>query len=499
MASNDTNSSTNGALGPAGGGTAVATRVGGRGRASVTLRGASDQQQSLADLMDPANRSLADALKIAYRLLQIAIICLIGLYLASGFQVIQLNQRGLRLTFGKVTGENLVPGLTASWPAPIGDLLRVDMSEQQLEIKEPFFPALSPEEEKVLRDPAKREQGLKGGMPSLDPDRDGQLLTADGSIVHTRWQVTYKRSEDGRSLRTISDREPGANETPETQIVTAAVRRGVVKAAASMTIDEVLYNQPDASRPAGTFRSVAELAKAEAQKVLDEMDTGIQLQQVTITDRMPPRNIIENFNQVQSAQAEASKEVDEARGQARQILSEAAGEAAPAVLALIDRYEADLAKGDKAGAEATLDRLHKGMLGEPFAGREGEPPLSISGRVAQTMSDARQYRTSTVAEAKTQALVYASQLQAYRSNPQVFLASSWSNAMKTFMTHESVQSMVLPADTARVVMTINKDPELEKLREQKALEEAGRKAQEERRRQAERDRFEASRVTTGGG
>jgi predicted secreted Zn-dependent protease len=67
------------------------------------------------------------------------------------------------------------------------------------------------------------------------------------------------------------------------------------------------------------------------------------------------------------------------------------------------------------------------------------------------------------------------------------------------MTHESVQSMVLPADTARVVMTINKDPELEKLREQKALEEAGRKAQEERRRQAERDRFEASRVTTGGG
>jgi membrane protease subunit HflK len=493
MASNDGIPQFNGS--GSSGASAVATRPGGRGRASVTLRGGSDQSQSLQDLMDPANKSLTDALKIAYRLLQAAIVCLILLYLASGFQVVQLNQRGLRLTFGGISGQNIAPGLTASWPSPIGDLLRVDMSEQAMEIRNAFFPSLTQDEEKTLKDPAKREQGLKGGMPNLDPDRDGQLLTADGSIVHTRWQVTYKRSEDGMSLRTIADKNPDEAETPETQIVTAAVRRGVVKAAASMTIDEVLYNQPDPSRPAGTFRAVADVAKIEAQRLLDEMKTGIQLQQVTITDKMPPRSIIENFNKVQSAQAEASQTVDEARGTARQILSETAGEAAPLVLTLIDRYEAELAKGNNAGAEQILAQLHEGMSGKPMTAGPDAPPTIVSGRVAQELAAAQQYRTSVVAEAQTQAVVYQSQLQAYRSNPQVFLASTWNNAMKTFMTHPSVQTMVLPSDVSKIVMTINKDPEIAKEREQQLLEEAGRKAREERQKAAARDRYEASKQT----
>src|SRR5437660_231863 len=101
----------------------------GRRGASVTLRPASagdgQRAQSVGELMDPANRSLADALKIAYRLLLLAIGVMIVLFAFSGVQQVQVTEVGVREFLGKLETVNLEQGLRFSWPQPIGNILKV--------------------------------------------------------------------------------------------------------------------------------------------------------------------------------------------------------------------------------------------------------------------------------------------------------------------------------------------------------------------------------------
>ncbi|MBY0262141.1 MAG: hypothetical protein K2Q20_07335 [Phycisphaerales bacterium] len=456
----------------------------GRQRASVTLRQQGQATtQTMSDLMDPANRSLADALKIAFRLLQGSIVLMVGLYVASGYQQVEEGQRGVRLMLGKIDQENIPPGPNWSAPAPIGDMLRVNTGVQSLDIKEAFFPRLSADEEKMLADPKMRENSLGGGANSLDPDYDGVLLTGDGSIVHARWRVTYKRTDDGRSLRNIAQEPPASDamdqRSIEERLVAAAVQRGIVHAASKMTIDQVL---------AGLAR---EPAREEANRMLQALDAGIAIQSVDMTDKMPPRQVIKNFNDVQAAQAEAAKAVEEARGDARQMLAETAGEAAPALLAKIDTYEKQLATKD-AGAEATLAAIHDVMMRR--ASTSGGTPLDVtlSGRVARVVGEAEQYRTSVATRAESDAGVFEAKRQAFKANPSVFLSNEWTDAVGSFMRRDTVQALALPANLSRTVLMINRDPELQKALEQERLERIGEEARQKRAREAERARFEAS-------
>jgi hypothetical protein len=69
------------------------------GPASVTIRRRDDGDGlDGAPSLDPATKSLADALRITYRLLQASMVVLIGLYVLSGFQSVKESERGIRLT-----------------------------------------------------------------------------------------------------------------------------------------------------------------------------------------------------------------------------------------------------------------------------------------------------------------------------------------------------------------------------------------------------------------
>lgn len=459
----------------------------GRQRASVTLRDQGQAAtQSMSDLMDPANRSLADALKIAFRLLQGSILLMGALYIASGYQQVEEGQRGVRVLLGKIDQESIPPGPNWSAPAPIGDMLRVNTGVQSLDLKDAFFPRLSADEEKMLADPKMREVSLSGGVGSLDPDNDGMLLTGDGSIVHTRWRVTYKRTDDARSLRNIAQETPDSDDrdqrTIEERLVAAAVQRGIVHAAARMSIDQVL---------AGLAR---EPAREEANRILQKLDAGVSVQSVEMTDKMPPRPVIKNFNDVQAAQAEAAKAVEEARGDARQKLAETAGEAAPLLLTLIDSYEKQLATRD-ARAEQTLGSIHDVMMRRAST-VDGKPvDVTLSGRVAQVVSESEQYRTSVATRAEADARVFEAKREAYRANPSVFLSNEWTDAVRSFMRRDNVQALSLPANLTRTVLMINRDPELQRALEQERLEREGIKAREQRNKEAERQRFEGSKTS----
>lgn len=461
--------------------------------ASVTLRNDGSRAQSVSELMDPANKSLTDALRIAYRLLMLAIIVMIVLFAFSGVQQVAETERGVRTTFGRLNERVLEPGLHFSWPQPIGDVIKIETSDQKVEEKKAFFPNLSDAEERQIADPQQGIQSLAdGGRDSLDPDTDGSLLTGDGFLVHTRWLVTYRRSTSSdRPFRTIST-EPGAGEARdqmERQIVSAAIRRSIVQAAARRTIDEVLNDLPGSGRPAGTPR-FSEAAGAEAQEMLKQLDAGLEIQSFTMTAKMPPRRLVKEFNAVQSAQSEAARARQDAEAVARQTLTNVAGDAAPLILSQIDRYERHLADGKTADAERVLTTIQDIMLRKAVEIDGQQVVPATSGEVARLLADAEQYRSSIVAKNQSNATSFAAKLATYRANPQVFLTSEWADALGTMMARENVQTLLLPPELQSTVVRINRDPTIEKAIIAKLQNDEALKSQEERAKRRQRELFE---------
>ncbi|MBY0310622.1 MAG: hypothetical protein K2W85_00990 [Phycisphaerales bacterium] len=461
--------------------------------ASVTLREDGSRVQSVNELMDPANKSLTDALRIAYRLLMLAIIVMIVLFAFSGVQQVAETERGVRTTFGRLDDRVLEPGLHFSWPQPIGDVIKIETSDQKVEEKKAFFPNLSDAEERQIADPQQGIQSLaEGGRDSLDPDTDGSLLTGDGFLVHTRWLVTYRRSTSSdRPFRTISS-EPGAGadrDQMERQIVSASIRRAIVKAAAERTIDEVLNDLPATGRPSGTPR-FSEAAGVEAQAMLKQLDAGLEIQSFTMREKMPPRRLVKEFNAVQSAQSEAAKARQEAEAIARQTLTNVAGDAAPLLLSQIDRYEKQLADGKTSEAAETLKTIQDIMLRRPVVIDGQQVVPTTSGEVAQMLADAEQYRSSVVAKSQSDATSFTAKLATFRANPQVFLTSEWSDALGTMMARENVQTMLLPPSLQSSVLRINRDPNIEKAIIAKLQQDEALKAQIERANKRQRELFE---------
>jgi membrane protease subunit HflK len=450
----------------------------------VTLRDQQAGEPDVASLMDPATRSLADALKITYRLLQVAMVGMGGLFLMSGFQAVKEGEKGIRLVLGKVESDDLPPGFQFTLPEPFGEIIKVSTGNTTVKLDREFFPNL-PEDDRN-----RTVDQLKGrGRWKLDPASDGSLITADFNIAHARVNVTYRRERVVENARNI-------NPEDETRIVKAAVSRGVVHATAGVSIDELLKLQPDEKRR-GAYVPVAEKAKAVAQQTLDQLGAGIKIADVAVVDRTAPLTLIGDFEKVQTNESNAKQEVEKAGQDRVKALADAAGrEAAEALLKLIDRYDRALLSGDQGGASAvlgTIDRLMDGQSVEV----DGETLAAglISGEVSKRLSAAREYRSSVVSRAAADASLFAVKRDAYAKNPQVVVTGDWSEAFSAFMARDQVELFLLPPGTRMLELSLNRDPELMRSQEIKSQRSAAEKRAIEENTKMQRDQFET--ITPG--
>jgi regulator of protease activity HflC (stomatin/prohibitin superfamily) len=457
-----------------------------RRRGRVTLRESGQSGSSMQDMLDPASRSLTDALKITFRLLQVAMVFILGAFLLSGFQRVNESERGLRLTFGRIAAKDLQPGFQASLPEPLGELIRVGTGEQTIELRQEFFPRLSEQDELAIKDKGLQQLGANANN-ALDPDADGALLTADGNIVHARVTVTYRRVDAARTVQSIADDSPqrSTGESVETRMVRAAVRQGMVHGAAVVSVDEFLNSTPDRGR-VGAFVPVESIAKQVAQQALDALESGIEIQSLSLTSESAPRFLVNDFSQVTSAQATAQRQVADAELARRERLNEVAGGAAEIILAQIARYERELEGGEPDKAEVTLGAIHKLLLKQPVE-IDGKPVTAETfGRASNLLTDAQQYRTNVVSRSQADAGLFAAKRQEFTSNPLVMVHNEWTQALGDFMQRPSVQAMMLPLSTGRVALQINRDPAI--AREQEAQQaEAEAKAANDARIRARRE------------
>lgn len=439
-----------------------------RRAASITLREA-DAREARSASMEAANQSLTDALRIVYRLLQFVMIGLVVLFAFSGLQQVNEGEVGMKVSFGRVTAERLEPGFQFSFPYPLGEIVKIPTSTVTLEVLNAFWPQ--------GLDPARPADQQGFGKQSLEPGVDGSLLTADFNIAHAQVAVSYHRADPVNYTKNLY-------RDHETSTVRAAVERATVHIAAGVLIDDLLKRALSES-PAGEGRenSLESRIRDEAQRMLDTMESGIRVDRVVLREVRPPQRTAQAFRQVNDSVTTAAKEREEADRERSEQLTGVAGSAFQPLLDLIDETERRLALGDTEGADEVLSLINAifdGTYdGTTVLNGVAYPPIQIAGEVAQRISEAQQYRSTSVARARTRAETFRAKLAQYRANPKVALSYELMDAYSQFLKTETVQTFFVPTGTEPLTIKIGPDPdfarEIERAIKRRDLEENERR------------------------
>ncbi len=392
--------------------------------------------------MDAANQSLADALRITYRFLQLGMVVLLVLFVFSGFQKINEGERGIAVFLGKPTRANLEPGAHLTWPYPIGELIRIGGGAVEVPISRIFMP----NRPGTTSDDALLEVPLDqfGNMGRLNPSRDGSLITSDLNIAHTQWTANYHRSNHMRYIENVlPEQEPA--------LVVAAVRRGVVQVIAETSIDDLLKKSAE---------SIAASVRVIAQETLDELETGITIDRIVLVRKTPPLFLLDQFASVQSAAQNAGKAREDALLERDQMLNEVAGRAAPVLISMIEAYERHIELGEDEEARALLADIDTVLAGGEV-NYQGQSTLAlVSGEVSEILNRAQSYATARVSESIADLEQFKAKQVQFEANPMLMVARDWSLAMGEFLEKDFVSIFYLP-EGAQAELIISDDPDIE--------------------------------------
>lgn len=456
-------------------------------RASLILRQDSVRDERVAS-MDAANRSLADALRITYRLIQGVLVVLVVLFLFSGLRQIDQSEIGIKVSFGRITDRNLQPGAHLSLPFPLGEVIPVSTAQRVLRFQDSFTHGQF--------NPASRLENQQFTPGSLNPELDGMLLTADTNLAHATFSVAYRRSRPAEYLEELY--------TPhEEDLIRLIAERAVVHTVAGVTIDELLQRASSGpqvleAEPSGEEidgepvspqqreSSIEQLVRLRMQSALDELQVGIEIDQAALQQVFAPLTIREDFVRVNQVDAQATQARQRAEQERRSGLNSVAGSAYEVLLDLIDEYGLLLEAGDKEDARrilAVIQSIFRGELQGQRLEIEGKEysDVRLAGQAASVLSGARRYRQTVVSEARRRADTFETKLALYHSNPALFLLTEYREAMAIFRSYDHVQAFMMPPD-AKIEILVNNDPQSARERSAAERERASREVLRQRER-----------------
>ena len=220
----------------------------------------------------PKNNSGSGGFTLPTTALILAAIALIGIiWVMSGFYIINEQERGVVLRFGKYHSE-LFPGLR--WQPPlIDDVTRINQTRV-------------------------RDQNFRGDM-----------LTEDENIVQITLQVQYKIGSGKDFVLNVRNPEQSLG------VATDSALRHVV---GSSTLDDVITS--------GRAR-IASSIRERVQQYLDTYGTGLEIRGVNILEAKPPDPVKPAFDDVIKAREDKVRVVNEATAYANGIVPEARGQA----------------------------------------------------------------------------------------------------------------------------------------------------------------------------
>lgn len=392
--------------------------------------------------LDPANQSLADALRVSFWILKTVMILLVIAFLGwsrhSGFFTVPPQQQALVLRFGAIEGPGApkLPGNHWSWPYPIESRVMVDVRVKSFEVETFFF----------ARDARMRTQPLEKlvlGGGTLTPGQDGCLITGDHNILHAIWAVEYQVTDIRDYLQNVSD---------EKALVSAALNNAVLRTVAHYKADDLLSDR------------IAEI-QAEARKQTDEhlakLNAGISVRSVSVKMPTPPLQVLSAFLAVNESVSEADRLRTEAQREADDILNAVAGPAHEKLADAISRYELARGKKDDAAAGRIQEEIDALLLSDETKGQAGE-----------MLDAARSYKTDWIQAIRAEADYFLQLKAKYDANPEIVLRRLWLDTRQDIL--ENAVYKVFLAKGEPLIIDINKPPRWDKAEKKAQLEAVGK-------------------------
>jgi regulator of protease activity HflC (stomatin/prohibitin superfamily) len=392
--------------------------------------------------LDPAQQSLADALRVSFGILKAAMLLALVAYAFSGTFSVGSNEVALRLRFGDYVGAPgdrvLERGTYIAAPFPIEQVVKIDTRPATLVLDREFWYQIDDTDQGMTRDQIRNARARP-----LNPLRDGSLVTGDLNIAHARWTVTYRVVDPVAYVTNVGDR-PLAE-----RLVRCAIQQGIVQAVAQLPADDLLKGVVN-----------REVATAVAQRRLDEMATGLVVDQLSLDKVSAPVSVIGSFDAVTTAETDRSQRILAAQQDRSRILGEVAGEGSERFLALLDRFERASETGSPAEAAAVDDQIEAALGGLEIDG------AAIGGEVAQVVNSARTYRTQVVERIKGDSETFERLLPQYERNPRIILSRLWEDARERILTGDVETFYTVPG---KLELQLNRDPGIQKERQQEQL------------------------------
>ncbi|MYN11939.1 FtsH protease activity modulator HflK [Pusillimonas sp. TS35] len=214
-------------------------------------------------------------------------VVIVGLWLASGFIIVQEGQVAVVTRFGQYT-KTLSPGLQWRLPAPIENHQMVNIAQLRT-----------------------FEVGYRGNTRNkVLPE--SLMLTTDENIVDLQFVVQYRLEPNGAPDYLFRTNQPDESVRQASE---TAMREIVGK----KPMDFVLYS--------GRTEVAAEVQKL-AQNILDRYQTGIQISTVAIQNVQPPEQVQAAFDDAVKAGQDRERLINEGNAYANKVLPEAQGQVA---------------------------------------------------------------------------------------------------------------------------------------------------------------------------
>ncbi|WP_029044101.1 FtsH protease activity modulator HflK [Cupriavidus sp. WS] len=219
----------------------------------------------------------------------VVVIAAIGIWLASGFFMVQEGQTAVILQFGKfkyTTG----PGINWRLPYPIQSAEIVNLS--------------SVRSVEVGRSTSIKDSNLK----------DASMLTQDENIIDVRFTVQYD-IQDAQEFLFYNKTDRGGDE----ELVTQAAETSVREIVGRNKMDAVLYENRE---------QIAQNLAKSIQSILSAYKTGIRVISVNVQSVQPPEQVQAAFDDVNKASQDRERAISEGQAYANDVIPRAKGTAA---------------------------------------------------------------------------------------------------------------------------------------------------------------------------
>ena len=221
----------------------------------------------------------------------------IGLILVLIFAVwssiyrVELEEEGVLMTLGEYSGL-VQSGIHIKWPTPIQTVIKIP-TKRELEME--FGQRRQTESNRRTKRSEVEEESL--------------MLTGDLNVAVVPWKTQYRIAEPDKFLFKVKDPIGTFRDMNE------AVMREVI---GDRSVNEVLTTGR---------QEIAAKMEEKLQKMCDQYENGLKINRILLQKVLPPKQVQDAFNEVNTAEQEKEKMINQALGDYNRIIPRARGEA----------------------------------------------------------------------------------------------------------------------------------------------------------------------------